>query len=195
MIWKDTPVLVTGAGGFIGSHLVERLVAEGARVRALVHYNSRNDTGLLTLLPADTLEFVEAVPGDLRDPVAVNQAVEGMEVVFHLGALISIPYSYNHPFHVVETNLMGTLNVLQSCREAGVKRLVHTSSSEVYGTALHVPIDEDHPLQGQSPYSARLAQTNWPRATSVPMSSPSSRCALSIPMVHGNRTAPSSRPS
>jgi len=154
VIWKDTPVLVTGAGGFIGSHLVERLVAEGARVRALVHYNSRNDPGLLTLLPADTLEFVEAVPGDLRDPVAVNQAVEGMEVVFHLGALISIPYSYNHPFHVVETNLMGTLNVLQSCREAGVKRLVHTSSSEVYGTALHVPIDEDHPLQGQSPYSA-----------------------------------------
>ena len=154
MNWKDKRVLVTGAGGFIGSHLVERLVVEGARVRALVHYNSRNDPGLLTLLPADTLEHVEAVPGDLRDPVAVRQAVEGMGIVFHLGALISIPYSYKHPFHVAETNLMGTLNVLQACREMGVRRLVHTSSSEVYGTALRVPIDEDHPLQGQSPYSA-----------------------------------------
>jgi len=151
---KNRNVLVTGAGGFIGSHLVERLVAEGARVRALVHYNSRNDPGLLTLLPANTLEHVEAVPGDLCDLVNVRQAVEGMETVFHLGALISIPYSYDHPFHVAETNIMGTLNVLQACRELGVRRLIHTSSSEVYGTALHVPIDEDHPLQGQSPYSA-----------------------------------------
>ncbi len=154
MNWKNKSVLVTGAGGFIGSHLVERLAVEGAAVRALVHYNSRNDPGLLTLLPSDTLEHVEVIPGDLRDPIAVQQAVEGMDIVFHLGALISIPYSYKHPFHVAETNILGTLNVLQACREMGVRRLVHTSSSEVYGTALRVPIDEGHPLQGQSPYSA-----------------------------------------
>jgi dTDP-glucose 4,6-dehydratase len=152
--WKDKRVIVTGAGGFIGSHLVERLVAEGARVRALVHYNSRNDPGLLKLLPEDTLVKLDLMPADLLDPFAVQQAVEGMDVVFHLGALISIPYSYRHPYHVAETNVMGTLNVLQACREAGVRRLVHTSSSEVYGTALRVPIDEEHPLQGQSPYSA-----------------------------------------
>jgi dTDP-glucose 4,6-dehydratase len=152
--WKDKRVIVTGAGGFIGSHLVERLVAEGARVRALVHYNSRNDPGLLKLLPEDTLVKLDLMPADLLDPFAVQQAVEGMDVVFHLGALISIPYSYRHPYHVAETNVMGTLNVLQACREAGVRRLVHTSSSEVYGTALQVPIDEEHPLQGQSPYSA-----------------------------------------
>lgn len=154
MNWKDKRVIVTGAGGFIGSHLVERLVAEGARVRALVHYNSRNDPGLLKLLPEDTLVKLDLMPADLLDPFAVQQAVEGMDVVFHLGALISIPYSYRHPYHVAETNVMGTLNVLQACREAGVRRLVHTSSSEVYGTALRVPIDEEHPLQGQSPYSA-----------------------------------------
>ena len=154
MDWKDISVLVTGAGGFIGSHLVERLVAEGARVRALVHYNSRNDPGLLKLLPEDTLVKLDLMPADLLDPFAVQQSVEGMDVVFHLGALISIPYSYRHPYHVAETNVMGTLNVLQACRNAGVRRLVHTSSSEVYGTALRVPIDEDHPLQGQSPYSA-----------------------------------------
>lgn len=154
MDWKDISVLVTGAGGFIGSHLTERLVAEGARVRALVHYNSRNDPGLLKLLPEDTLVKLDLMPADLLDPFAVQHAVEGMDVVFHLGALISIPYSYRHPYHVAETNVMGTLNVLQACRDAGVRRLVHTSSSEVYGTALRVPIDEDHPLQGQSPYSA-----------------------------------------
>jgi NAD dependent epimerase/dehydratase len=151
---KDRNVLVTGAGGFIGSHLVDALTEKRAQIRAFLHYNSRNDPGLLSLLPSDTLEHVEVVPGDLRDPVAVRQAVEGMEIVFHLGALISIPYSYQHPFHVAETNIMGTLNVLQACREVGVRRLVHTSSSEVYGTALRVPIDEGHPLQGQSPYSA-----------------------------------------
>ncbi|MEE8120224.1 MAG: GDP-mannose 4,6-dehydratase [Anaerolineales bacterium] len=154
MDWKNKRVLVTGAGGFIGSHLVERLVAEGARVRALVHYNSRNDPGLLKLLPDETLAALDLLPADLLDPFAVRQAVEGIEVVFHLGALISIPYSYIHPYHVAETNMMGTLNVLEACRAAGVRRLVQTSSSEVYGTALHVPIDEDHPLQGQSPYSA-----------------------------------------
>ena len=154
MDWTDKRVFVTGAGGFIGSHLLERLVGEGARVRAFVHYNSRNDPGLLKLLPEDALAAVELIPADLLDPYAVRQAVDGVEIVFHLGALISIPYSYRHPYHVAETNVMGTLNVLEACCAAGISRLVHTSSSEVYGTAQYVPIDEDHPLQGQSPYSA-----------------------------------------
>ena len=152
--WENKPVLVTGAGGFIGSHLVERLLKEGARVRAFVRYTSRNDPGLLRQLSAEDLARIEMVGGDLRDSHAILQAVRGCEVVFHLGALISIPYSYYHPGEVVETNVMGTLNVLTACKEAGVGRLVHTSTSEVYGTARQAPIDESHPLQGQSPYSA-----------------------------------------
>jgi NAD dependent epimerase/dehydratase len=152
--WAGRRVLVTGAGGFIGSHLVERLVGLGARVRAFVRYNSRNDPGLLKLLPGATFQQVEIVAGDLRDAEAVAQASEGVEVVFHLGALIAIPYSYLHPQEVVETNVMGTLNVLMAARRHGVGRVVHTSSSEVHGTARYVPIDEEHPLQGQSPYSA-----------------------------------------
>lgn len=147
-------VLVTGAGGFIGSHLAERLVAEGATVRAFLHYNSRRDPGLLRLLSPEVLSRIEIVSGDLRDGSAVQGAVNGTDIVFHLGAHISIPYSYQHPVDVVETNLLGTLNVLMACREAKVERLVHTSSSEVYGTARQVPITEAHPLQGQSPYSA-----------------------------------------
>ena len=154
MNWTGRPVLVTGAGGFIGSHLVEALVGQQATVRAFVHYNSRNDPGLLSQLPKEISEEIEIVSGDLRDPTAVRQAAEGTATVFHLGALISIPYSYRHPYEVAETNLMGTLNVLQACRELEIERLVHTSSSEVYGTALQVPINEDHRLQGQSPYSA-----------------------------------------
>lgn len=151
---QNKKIFVTGAGGFIGSHLVEALVGEGARVRAFVHYNSRNDPGLLRDLPKVIQDEVELVAGDLRDAGTVRDAINGCEMVFHLGALISIPYSYRNPYEVAETNLMGTLNVLQACRELGAKRLVHTSSSEVYGTALTVPIDEKHPLQGQSPYSA-----------------------------------------
>jgi NAD dependent epimerase/dehydratase len=147
-------VLVTGAGGFIGSHLVERLVGEGAKVRAFVHYNSRNDPGLMAFLPKDVQDQVEIRAGDLRDPHAVYEAIRDVRVVFHLGALISIPYSYRHPFEVAETNLMGAMNVLGACRELEIARLIHTSTSEVYGTARHVPISEDHPLQGQSPYSA-----------------------------------------
>lgn len=152
--WSNRPVLVTGAGGFIASHLVERLAAQGARVRAFVRYNSRNDPGLLMLLPPHILAQVEIVAGDLRDLPAVQAAMQGVSHVFHLGALIAIPYSYLHPAEVVETNVIGTLNILLAGRAGGVERIVHTSTSEVYGTARRTPMDEEHPLQGQSPYSA-----------------------------------------
>jgi len=147
-------VLVTGAGGFIGSHLVEALVAEGAAVRAFVHYNSRNDWGNLEQLPAAVLEEVEVVAGEIQDPYSVDGAVAGCEVVFHLAALIGIPYSYLAPRSYVDTNVLGTLNVLEASLRRGVERVVHTSTSETYGTAQYTPIDERHPLQGQSPYSA-----------------------------------------
>ena len=147
-------VLVTGAGGFIGSHLVEQLVARGAKVRAFVRYNSRNDSGFLSQLAPETLAQIEIIGGDLRDSHAIFQAVVDMDLVFHLGALVAIPYSYLHPREVVETNITGTLNVLMACQELETQRLIHTSTSEVYGTALRIPIDEAHPLQGQSPYSA-----------------------------------------
>ncbi len=152
--WQDRRVLVTGAGGFIASHLVETLVERGARVRAFVRYNSRGDPGLLSLLPPSIFQEIEIVAGDLRDLPAVQEAVQGVTHAFHLGALIAIPYSYLHPAEVVETNVLGTLNILLAARQADIQRVVHTSTSEVYGTALRVPIDEDHPLQGQSPYSA-----------------------------------------
>jgi dTDP-glucose 4,6-dehydratase len=151
---KGKHVLVTGAGGFIASHLVERLVTESAQVRAFVRYNSRGDPGLLRLLPSDVFSKVEIVAGDLRDAEAVRAAMKDVDTVFHLGALIAIPYSYLHPREVVDTNVMGTLNVLMAARDFGTRRVVHTSTSEVYGTAQYVPIDEKHPLQGQSPYSA-----------------------------------------
>ena len=152
--WHDRQVLVTGAGGFIASHLIEALVKKGARVRAFVRYNSRNDPGLLALLPTELLAKVEIIAGDLRDLPAVQAAIQDVSHVFHLGALIAIPYSYVHPAEVVETNIIGTLNVLLAGRQSNLVRIVHTSTSEVYGTALRVPIDENHPLQGQSPYSA-----------------------------------------
>jgi dTDP-glucose 4,6-dehydratase len=152
--WAGKPVLVTGAGGFIASHLVEKLVELGAQVRAFVRYTSRGDAGLLSLLPAEILQQVELAAGDLRDLPAIEKAAEGIETIFHLGALIAIPYSYVHPAEVVETNIIGTMNILLAARQQGARRVVHTSTSEVYGTALRVPIDEQHPLQGQSPYSA-----------------------------------------
>ena len=146
--------LVTGAGGFIGSHLVEALAARGNHVRAFVRYNGRGDPGLLRDLPDDLRARIEIIFGDLRDSHAVREAARGVDTIFHLGALIAIPYSYVHPRETVETNVIGTLNVLESARAHGVRRVVHTSTSEVYGTACFVPITEDHPLQGQSPYSA-----------------------------------------
>ena len=152
--WNGKKVLVTGAGGFIGSQLTETLAQNGAAVRAFVRYNSRRDPGLLRLADERVLREMEIIFGDIRDADAVTQAVRGCDLVFHLGALISIPYSYVHPREVAEVNWMGTLNVLTASRECGVGRVLHTSTSEVYGTALRVPIDEDHPLQGQSPYSA-----------------------------------------
>lgn len=152
--WQDVPVVVTGAGGFIGSHLVEALASRGARVRAFVRYTSRADIGALAALPPDTLAKVDVVFGDLRSRDAVRAAVDGASIVFHLGALISIPFSYESPDEVIATNINGTLNVLHAVRDAGAQRLVHTSTSEVYGTARYVPMDESHPFQGQSPYSA-----------------------------------------
>lgn len=148
-------VLVTGASGFIGSHVVEHLVAEGHRVRAFVRYNGRDERGHLDRLPASVREAVEVHRGDLKDPVAVRRAVAGQEWVLHLGALIAIPYSYQNPLDVVQTNVEGTAHVLDACRDsATLERIVLTSTSEVYGTARYVPIDEAHPLQAQSPYSA-----------------------------------------
>ncbi len=147
-------VLVTGAGGFVGSHLVERLAGAGCTVRCLVEYDSRGDIGWLDDLPADIRGGLEIIGADLFDADAVGRCVAGTDAVFHLGALIAIPYSYMNPRHVVETNVIGTLNVMLACRDHGVERVVHTSTSEVYGTAQYVPIDEKHPLQGQSPYAA-----------------------------------------
>ncbi|MFZ0548010.1 MAG: SDR family NAD(P)-dependent oxidoreductase [Candidatus Promineifilaceae bacterium] len=152
--WHNRQALVTGAGGFIGSHLVEHLVTAGAAVRAFVRYNARADIGMLAQLPRETRSELEIVSGDLRDANAIHQAVADVDVVFHLGAIISIPYSYLHPVETVATNIMGTLNVLLACRAHNTPRLVQTSTSEVYGSALTVPMDESHPLQGQSPYSA-----------------------------------------
>jgi len=154
MKWQGKSVLVTGAGGFIGSHLVERLVELGARVRALVRYNSRNDWGLLELLPTPIKNEIEVVLGDLTDPHSTTRVVQGQEIIFHLAALIGIPYSYIAPAHYIASNCGGTLNLLEAARQQGVERFVHTSTSETYGTAQYTPIDEAHPLRGQSPYAA-----------------------------------------
>jgi len=147
-------VLITGADGFIGSHLTEALVRAGHKVRAFVLYNSFNSWGWLEHCAPDIKDRFEVFTGDIRDPHGVKVAMKGCDAVLHLAALIAIPYSYHSPDTYVDTNIKGTLNVLQAARELGVKRLIHTSTSEVYGTARFVPITEEHPLQGQSPYSA-----------------------------------------
>lgn len=151
---EGTKVLVTGAGGFIGSHLTETLVRQGAKVRAFVRYNSLNSWGWLDQCPLGVKKEIDVFAGDIRDQNGVRKAVEGRDVVFHLAALIGIPYSYHSPDTYVDTNVKGTLNVVQAARELGVQKVIHTSTSEVYGTARSVPITEEHPLQGQSPYSA-----------------------------------------
>jgi NAD dependent epimerase/dehydratase len=154
MIVKNKKVLVTGADGFIGSHLVERLLEEGASVRAFCYYNSFNSWGWLDTLSEQTLKSIEIFTGDIRDAGSVKSSMKDMDIVFHLAALIAIPYSYYSPESYVDTNIKGTLNVLQTARELGTSRVLTTSTSEVYGTARYIPIDEAHPRQGQSPYSA-----------------------------------------
>lgn len=151
---QDKKILVTGADGFIGSHLVERLVQDGWQVRAFVFYTSFGTWGWLDTLPADVLNNIEVIPGDIRDPNGVAEAVRGCFAVLHLAALIGIPYSYIAPDSYVETNIKGTLNILQAARQHGTERIVHTSTSEVYGTARFIPMTEEHPLSAQSPYAA-----------------------------------------
>lgn len=164
---RNKRVLVTGADGFIGSHLVEHLIAEGCKVRAFVYYNSFNSWGWLDSLNKSDLSKIEIFSGDIRDPNGVRKAMENVKVVFHLAALIGIPFSYHSPDSYVDTNIKGTLNILQASRDAGCEKVLVTSTSEVYGTALYVPIDESHPYQGQSPYSAtkigadRLTESFW----------------------------------
>ena len=147
-------VLITGADGFIGSHLTEALLEEGCQVRAFTYYNSFNNWGWLDTLPAEKKNQLEIFSGDIRDPHGVKTAMKDIEVVFHLAALIAIPFSYHSPDLYVDTNIKGTLNILQAARELGIQKLLVTSTSEIYGTARYVPIDEKHPKQGQSPYSA-----------------------------------------
>lgn len=168
-------ILVTGADGFIGSHLTEKLVKEGYKVRAFAYYNSFNNWGHLDSLDKSILNEVEIFTGDIRDPNGVRQAMKGVEQVFHLAALIAIPFSYHSPDSYVDTNIKGTLNVLQAARDFGTSKILITSTSEVYGTAQYVPIDEKHPFQGQSPYSAtkigadRLAESFY-RSFNMPIS-------------------------
>ena len=168
-------VLVTGADGFIGSHLTESLVERGYEVKAFTYYNSFNSWGWLDSLPKEKLNEIEIFSGDIRDPNGVREAMRGVEGVFHLAALIAIPFSYHSPDSYVDTNIKGTLNVLQAARELGTERIMITSTSEVYGTAQYVPIDEKHPFQGQSPYSAtkigadRLAESFY-RSFNLPIS-------------------------
>ena len=151
---KNEKILITGSDGFIGSHLTEALVRMGCDVRAVVYYNSFNSWGWLDESPDEIKKEIDVFAGDVRDPYGMKKAMQGCDLVFHLAALIAIPYSYHSPDTYVDTNIKGTLNILQAARELGVEKVIHTSTSEVYGTARYVPIDEEHPLQGQSPYSA-----------------------------------------
>jgi dTDP-glucose 4,6-dehydratase len=157
----DKNVLVTGAGGFIGSHLVEALVKKGYKVRAFVHYNSFNRWGWLDYVEKHIKDSIEVFAGDVRDPCGVKKAMNNIQVVFHLAALIGIPYSYHSPDTYVETNIKGTLNVLQAARELGIEKVVHTSTSEVYGSAQFIPITEQHPTNPQSPYAATKAGADF----------------------------------
>ncbi len=154
MNWAGKRVLVTGGAGFIGSHLCEALVAKGANVSVFLRYKSDGDLGQLKDMSHDCFRSLTVLRGDLKDPSAVRSAIKDQQVVFHLAALIGIPFSYERPLDYVQTNVLGSAHVLEACRQMSVEKLVQTSTSEVYGTALRVPIDEEHPLQGQSPYAA-----------------------------------------
>ncbi len=158
---ENKNVLVTGSGGFIGSHLVEELVRMNCQVKAFVHYNSFNRWGWLDSLPKEMMTHIDVFSGDIRDPNGMLEAMKGAEVVFHLAALIGIPYSYHSPDVYVDTNVRGTLNVMQAARQLGVKKVLHTSTSEVYGTAQFVPITEEHPINPQSPYAATKAGADF----------------------------------
>lgn len=195
-------ILVTGAEGFIGSHLTERLVADGFEVTALVLYNSFNNWGWLETLHPEIRSQIKVIMGDVRDENSVRQVVKGQDIVFHLAALIAIPYSYQAPASYVDTNIKGTLNVLQACRDFSVPRLIHTSTSETYGTAQYVPIDEKHPLQGQSPYSASkigadMMAESYHRSFGLPVSivrpfntyGPRQSCRAVIPTIIGQIAA------
>jgi NAD dependent epimerase/dehydratase len=151
---KNKKILITGADGFIGSHLTERLLEEGCHVRAFVNYNSFNSWGWLDTFSKDTLDKIDIFSGDVRDPNGVRTAMDGIDIVFHLAALIAIPFSYHSPDSYIDTNVKGTLNIIQAAKDLGVSRVLVTSTSEVYGTAQFVPITEEHPKQPQSPYSA-----------------------------------------
>jgi len=161
MKWDNKRILVTGAGGFIGSHLVDELVQMGCDVVAFAHYNSRNDLGALEFLSKETLSRVTIKMGDLRDGEAIRRVMKNRDVIFHLGALIAIPYSYLNPRDVVETNIIGTLNILQAARDLYLEKIIHTSTSEVFGTAQYIPIDEKHLLNPQSPYAASKAGADF----------------------------------
>lgn len=167
-------ILITGADGFIGSHLAEQLINKGHKIKAFVYYNSFNSWGWLDTLPKNVMKEIEVFPGDIRDPNGVKEAMKGIDEVYHLAALIAIPFSYHSPDTYVDTNIKGTLNVLQAAKDLGTSRLLITSTSEVYGTAQYVPIDENHPYQGQSPYSAtkigadRLAESFY-RSFNMPI--------------------------
>ncbi len=154
MYLENKKVLVTGADGFIGSHLVEQLLEEGCRVKAFVYYNSFNSWGWLDTLSKEQLDKIEIFAGDIRDPNGVRTAMKGIDVVFHLAALIAIPFSYHSPDSYIDTNVKGTLNIVQAAKDLNIERVMVTSTSEVYGTAQYIPIDENHPRQPQSPYSA-----------------------------------------
>ena len=174
MAFAGRRVLVTGGGGFIGGHLTARLVREGAEVRAMVRYNSRGDRGTLDWLGPEVTDEVDVVFGDLRDVESVGAAVRSVEVVFHLGAQIAIPYSFVNPRDFFETNVLGTLNVAQAALRGGAAKVIHTSTSEVYGTAQRVPIAEDHPLEPQSPYAASKVAADklmdaWHRTYELPV--------------------------
>lgn len=154
MDWSKKKILVTGGGGFIGSHLTEYLVNLDANVRVFLRYTSKKEEGNLIFLPKDMIDKIDIVFGDIREIESIKEAMKGREIVFHLAALVGIPYSYLHPQEVIEVNTIGSLNVFNAARESGVERIIHTSTSEVYGTAQYVPMDEKHPLQPQSPYAA-----------------------------------------